>query len=199
MRTYLYDVMTTVYPAPWPQCRSGRCCQQVCTAGNIYTSPPVFARRNHGVWWRQTDETQKVNKFCVRETSVQYTPPALHWYFIVNVFLHTSVLFLQQMYPVQKSTLLLSLILSLLVTSALPQGLFPPLFSPLNFALSEPAVATSTCGGCEEGEEEGCTLCNNTCPFGDDFPAPHDLLATGTLQPGVVSVLSSYTIPPFLS
>ena len=100
------------------------------------------------------------------------------------------------MSPVQKSTLLLSLILSLLVTSTLPQGLFPLLFSPLNFALSETAVATSTCGGCEEGEEEEvCTLCNNTCPFGDDFPTPHDLLATGILQPGVVSVI---TIPTFL-
>ena len=39
MRTYLYDVMTTVYPAPWPHCRSGRCCQQVCTAGNILLLP----------------------------------------------------------------------------------------------------------------------------------------------------------------
>ena len=92
-----------------------------------------------------------------------------------------------------KQTFLLGLVLVLLVPGATSQGLFPPLFSPVNFAVSETVTATSTCGECggeggEEREGETCLVCNNTCPFGDGTPASLDLLATGILQAGVVSI-----------
>ena len=73
------------------------------------------------------------------------------------------------------------------------QGLFPPLHSPLNFATSRPVTATSTCGECEEEEEELCWVCNNTCPFGDSIPPPLDLVAAGTPQDGVVSTHNTFS------
>lgn len=90
------------------------------------------------------------------------------------------------------TVLLLSLAASLLAVRVTSQGLFPSLHSPLNFALSEPVTATSTCAQCEEGAEleaeDECATCNNTCPYGDSLPPPLDLMVTGILQEGVVSL-----------
>lgn len=85
-----------------------------------------------------------------------------------------------------KSILRQLVIAFLLVSSASSQGLFPPLYSPVNFAEFEAVTSTSTCGACAEGEDE-CVVCNRTCPFGDSLPVALDLMAMGTLQAGVVS------------
>ena len=104
--------------------------------------------------------------------------------------LHTVFFF--QMPPSWNKILLLAGLAAWLYAAGVQaQGLFPPLYPSDNFATSNPVTATSTCGECGDGEEEGggggCESCNNTCPFGDTLPEPVDLMATGLLQAGVVS------------
>ena len=89
-----------------------------------------------------------------------------------------------------KQVLLLGLAALLSAARVRAQGLFPPLYSPTNFATSNPVTATSTCTGCEEDED--CQSCNNTCPYGDTLPQPLDLMASGMLQAGVVSISKVY-------
>ena len=70
-------------------------------------------------------------------------------------------------------------------TPAAP-GLFPPIDFRTNFASFHEVSATSTCGDCN-GEVGGCSVCNNTCPHGEELPVPLELLEMATLAPGVVS------------
>lgn len=106
----------------------------------------------------------------------------------------------KQMYLSLKTSLVLALVVCLYTARVRSQGLFPPLYSPLNFATSEPVTATSTCDECIE-EEEGCGTCNSTCPFGNSLPPPRDLMSTGMLQEGIVSTIpaadcNNYTVIP---
>ena len=80
----------------------------------------------------------------------------------------------------------LVLMVLLLLNGMYAQNLFPPVQSTENFALRQPATATSTCRTCADGQA-GSAACNNSCPYNEQqLPEPLDLLEVGTPASGVV-------------